>query len=111
MTRTPRPRNVPSPAEKAHPDLIAPPPAHPERIAHLRRWHIDQATAAPPTVAALHIAITSDGQIRTAGVGVEPEHAAVILTELDRVSERLRDVLDDAASTLPQARIATFSRR
>lgn len=108
MTKPTTPLSPPA-ANVAALDLRAPAgEPHPERIAHLRKWHIDQATIEPPSVAALHIAITADHQIRTAGVALEPEHADVLLAELSRIEDLLRAHLAPRAPVA--ARVASLRR-
>lgn len=81
---------------------------HPERIAYVRKWHIDQATIEPPSVCALHIAITTDHQIRTTGIALELEHADVLLAELSRIEGLLRARL---AQHAPGGARVAFLRR
>jgi hypothetical protein len=67
---------------------------NPERIAHIKRWHIDQATRDDAqSVATLNISITSTGEIRTSTVAIEPAHAQVILGELGHISTLLREFI------------------
>lgn len=77
-------------------DLQHAPPS-PERIAHIRRWHIKQATCdTARSVATLNISITAMGEVRTSTVAIEPAHAQVILGELRRVSALLQDFIGSA---------------
>lgn len=68
---------------------------HPERIQKIRRWHIDEATGETQSVATLNISITTTGQIKSAAVAIEREHALAILTELSRVQQLLREFVSD----------------
>ena len=81
---------------------------HPERRAALKQFSADQASFWMDQVAkseggaaALHIAITGDHRVATKLCAVEPEHAAVLLAELDSVRAKLCKYLADQAPDLP----------
>jgi hypothetical protein len=88
-------------------DALTPRP-HPDRIASIRHWHIEQAASDPPMVAAIYIAVSADLQVRTSAVAVEPEHAQIILGALDAVTTRLADMTADASRC---AQIIPIDRR
>jgi hypothetical protein len=63
---------------------------HPERLRSISTWHADQASAGD-AVALMSICITTNGQVRSAAIGIEPVHADIILRELtERMAPRLR---------------------
>ena len=61
---------------------------HPKRILAMRQWHLAQAAAADQ-VAALHISFTTNGALRTSGVGLEPEHVEALLQHLGGIEGHL----------------------
>lgn len=73
----------------ANAERLEPPSPNQERVQTIRAWHIRQATNDSEPVALLNLSITSSGHIKTSGVGIEPAHALVFLTELDAVRDRL----------------------
>lgn len=80
---------------------------HPERRAALSKFAAEQASfwmdqVARPQggAAALHMSVTGDQRIQTQFCAVEPEHAAVLLAELDRVRAHLCRYLADQAPEL-----------
>lgn len=82
-----------------------------ERVAKIRQWHQKQANmhSGSESVATLNISITAAGEIQSAGVAIEPEHALIMLPELERLAAMLRDHVEvhglaapGAAPTLPQ---------
>lgn len=78
---------------------------HPERIECIKRWHIEQATSVKAvSVATLNISITTDGEIRTATLAIEPEHAVVILSELHRVTTLLHDFIGSSGKLKPKTK-------
>lgn len=77
---------------------IIPNDRHADRVHTIRQWHIDQAISQTEAVAAFHLAITADGRIKTSGVAIEPEHAMVMLAELDTIRDRLTAYLVDRLS-------------
>lgn len=85
---------------------------HPDRTRVIREWHIEQAVGHQHQAALLNITLTCDGRIRSTGLGIEPEHAVVMLEELERIQERLRQYIgaDEPAPTaiirLPKRRTA-----
>lgn len=54
----------------------------------MRQWHLAQAAAADQ-VAALHISFTTNGALRTSGVGLEPEHIEALLQHLGDIESHL----------------------
>lgn len=66
---------------------------HPDRTRVIREWHIEQAVGQQHQAAMLNITLTCDGRIRSTGLGIEPEHAVVMLDELERIRERLRQYI------------------
>jgi hypothetical protein len=85
--------------------------AHPERVRKIRDWHLQQAHSLYEPAATLNITITACGQIFTTGLAIEPEHAQVLLTEIDQVQRKLSDhaagrTLTEPAAVLPIQRTA-----
>lgn len=70
------------------------------RAAQIRSWFVEQGMEPAGHVAAVSVAITTDGQINTRGCGIEPEHAAVILDELKGLVARLEVFVADEAPDL-----------
>lgn len=64
------------------------PPNH-ERSRLIREWHIEQALGQQHPAALLNITLTNNGRVCSAGIAIEPEHALVMLEELDRIRDRL----------------------
>ena len=54
----------------------------PARVQRIKTWHVERATDPRQDVALLHVSISADGQVVTAGVGLEPEHARAVLDAL-----------------------------
>ena len=75
------------------------------RLAELRQWFAEQASEPSGHVAAVSVAITSDGMVNTSGRGIEPEHAAVILEELRIVESRLEAIVAGHAPTSREVRL------
>lgn len=80
---------------------------HPERRAALTKFSSDQANFWMRQVvnpegaaAALNMVVTGDNRIETKLCAVEPEHAAVLLAELDSVRAKLCQFLIDQAPEL-----------
>jgi hypothetical protein len=68
-------------------DVIQP---NPQRVAALKQWHIDQAISELKPVAIINITLTACGQVSTKGIGLEPEHARVMLPALEEAALQLR---------------------
>lgn len=82
---------------------------HPERRAQVQAFCADQAghfmrLASRPdgAVAALSVVITGDDQIETKMAAMEPEHAMVMLEELDRLRVKLTAYVVEQAPELLQ---------
>jgi hypothetical protein len=80
---------------------------HPERRAALKQFFADQAAYYMDLIqdpqggaAALHIAVTGVSQVATKLAAVDPEHAAVLLAELDRVRADLLQYVQAQAPDL-----------
>lgn len=80
---------------------------HPERRQQLQAFCADQAghfmrLASRPNgaVAALSMVITGDDQIETKTAAIEPEHAMVMLAELDRLRVKLTAFVAEQAPQL-----------
>lgn len=83
---------------------------NPQRINKLRQWHAEQAGAQDPSVAILHFNITAGGDVGAQAVGVEPEHLASFIEELDRVRELLAARLPDVPVLPHHANVVSFQR-
>lgn len=81
------PRSAPHLADLLHTPIPEP---HPSRIADIRAWMIAAATAPDAPVAGLALTITVSGQIEAAIRGIEPEHADLVLEQLDELCAKLR---------------------
>lgn len=68
------------------------------RIERIRRWHIDQAAASDPNECAVHLSITSAGEIYSAALAVEPEHALILLPHLEEMVAMLRECAERGAA-------------
>ena len=66
------------------------PEPNPSRINDIRRWMIAAATAPDAPVAGLALTITVSGQIEAAVRGIEPEHADLVLEQLEELCASLR---------------------
>jgi hypothetical protein len=77
-----------------------------ERIAKIKRWHIDQAVSEARPVATLNISITAAGEIVTQGVCIEQEHAQAFLAELQAVARRIKAQIRKPHPTLSLVRSA-----
>lgn len=76
-------------------------PLSPDRTCQLRHWFVEQGMERAGHVAAVSVAITTDGVVNAKGCGIEPEHAEVMLEELRALVSRLEGVVaDNAPSTL-----------
>lgn len=64
---------------------------HQARIERIKRWHIDQATSPDPNECAVHVSITSAGEIYSAALAVEPEHAQILLPHIEELAAMLRE--------------------
>lgn len=64
-------------------------PRSTDRTCQLRHWFVEQGMERAGHVAAVSVAITTDGVVNTKGCGIEPEHAEVILEELKALAVRL----------------------
>lgn len=71
-----------------------------QRIAAVRSWHIDQATESENRpVAVLSFYVTESGHIRTREVGIEPEHAKLLMVAIRRATQKLEIEADDVIRT------------
>lgn len=59
----------------------------------LRHWFMDQAIEPAGHLAAVSVAITADGMVKSRGCGVEDEHAPIILEELKAMVGRLEKIV------------------
>lgn len=84
---------------------------HPSRTERILRWHLAQMQSPNTPVAALHLAVTACGQVKTSALAIEPEHALVMLAELDAIRQRLRQFLDAQHMGKQTAHIAPLIRR
>lgn len=83
-----------------------------KRVQLIRDWYETQATAEHEPVAVLNLAITAAGKIHTAGIAIEPEHALIMLGELEAVAFTLRSYVEThLASQPPSAELVRFNRR
>ncbi len=100
------------PSNKGTAPLNRVPPPNPDRTRLIREWHIDQAVGPHYQAALLNITLTCEGRIRSTGLGIEPEHAVVMLEELERIRDRLREYIGTCQAsaapvvTLPKQRTA-----
>jgi hypothetical protein len=67
----------------------------PQRVAALKQWHIDQAISEAKPVAIINFTLTADGQITGRAIGLEPEHAKVMLPAIEEAAQQLRDQVGD----------------
>lgn len=67
---------------------------HPDRVKHVRQWHIDQALCQDPPIATINVSITESGEIHAVGLAIEPEHAQIMLPELERITTMIRSHQD-----------------
>lgn len=74
-----------------------------ERLAKISQWHQQQADlhAGTKSVATLNISITESSEIVTSAVAIEPEHALIMLPELERLTALLREHVQAHGLTLP----------
>lgn len=84
--------------------------ASPQRISKLRRWHTEQALLADPSVAILHFNITAEGFIDAQALGIEPEHLALFIEEIDRVREILAAKLPHVPAMPQHANVVSLQR-
>lgn len=83
----------------------------PQRVQLIRDWHQAQANAEQQPVALLSLAITDCGKVKTAGLAIEPEHALIMLGELETVTLTLRSYIEDRRANMPGgADVVRFSR-
>lgn len=68
---------------------------NPQRVAALKQWHIDQAISESKPVAIINFTLTADGSINTRAIGLEPEHAKVMLPALEEAAQQLREQVGD----------------
>lgn len=61
-----------------------------ERIEMIRRWHIEQAIAEDYSEAMVFLSITASNEVRACSIGVEPEHALVMLPTVEEVAQIMR---------------------
>ena len=71
-----------------------------QRIANVRRWFVDQSVG-DDHVAALAVAITSDGRVVSGGSNIETEHAMVMIEELRALIQRIEIQLPEADEPMP----------
>lgn len=92
-------------------EVIHPPAPDPRRAQLIRDWHRDQASAKNQGVALLCLSITECGQVKTSGLAIEPEHAMIMLGELETVSFTLRSYIESRRADLPgDAEVVLFGR-
>lgn len=83
-----------------------------DRVQLIRNWHADQAQSDREPVALLSLAITGCGKVHTAGLAIEPEHALILLGELETVTLTLRSYIEARLAALPgNAEVMRFNRR
>lgn len=75
-------------------------PRSTDRTCQLRHWFVEQGMERAGHVAAVSVAITTDGVVNTKGCGIEPEHAVVMLDELKALVTRLEVYVADKAPEL-----------
>lgn len=61
-----------------------------ERIEMIRRWHIEQAITDDYAEAMVYLSITASNEVRCCSIGVEPEHALVMLPTAEEIAAILR---------------------
>lgn len=71
---------------------------HPDRVQRIRQWHITRAAADVRPVALVAVHITDQGRLHSDAIGVEPEAARAIATELRLLADQLMAL---AASARP----------
>ncbi len=104
-------RHTPHHARAAKLEVIHTPKPDPQRVQLIRDWHQAQANAEHLPVALLSLAITDCGKIQTAGLAIEPEHALIMLGELETVTLTLRSYIEARRAALPgNAEVMRFSR-
>lgn len=78
------------------------------RVVDIRKWMISQATAQDPPVAGLALTISASGQLDAAVRGIEPEHADLVIEQLDRLRASLQAWADAACA--PQSSLCKVFR-
>lgn len=68
-------------------------PSQHDITSQLRYWFMDQAIEPAGHLAAVSVAITADGMVKSKGCGVEDEHAPIILDELKAMVARIEAVV------------------
>lgn len=82
-----KPGNLRLAASRNHLDNMQ---ASRERIEMIRRWHIEQAIAKDYSEAMVFLSITASNEVRACSIGIEPEHALVMLPTVEQVAEIMR---------------------
>jgi hypothetical protein len=78
------------------------PKPNPSRVGDIRRWMLAQAAASDAPVAGLALTISASGQIQAAARGIEPEHADLVIAQLDSLRTSLQAwVESEQAPQLP----------
>lgn len=73
---------------------------NPQRVAALKQWHIDQAISEAKPVAIINFTLAANGEISSKSIGLEPEHAKVMLPALEDAAQKLRDQVGEEAPPL-----------
>lgn len=74
-------------------DTTPPPPVDLSRAQAVRVLYVDRLADPDPGVAALNIHITAAGLLHTTAAGLDPVHARLVLQEIERVADTLRQHL------------------
>jgi len=86
--------------------------ANPQRTAAVRSWHIDQATESNDRpVATLSFTVTELGAIQTRDIGIEPEHAQLLMIAMERAMQKLAIEAGISAVPVLEGPVNTARRR
>jgi hypothetical protein len=69
---------------------------NPERIANVKRFHVEQAVADHQPIALISITLLACGNIITTGIGIEAAHGQAMLSALYATAERIEQQLRPA---------------
>lgn len=78
---------------------------HPDRARRIRQWHIERASSDTRPVALAAVHITENGRLNTDVVGVEPEHAHIIASELRELAKQLEHMAAESSRSNRLVRI------
>lgn len=70
-------------------NLFPPIQACPKRVNMIRAWHAAQAIQQTNPIAICCITVTECGQVEMNGLGIEPEHASIIIDQLQHLASIL----------------------